>query len=100
MRIERIGAARYDLGESPIWDPTGGVLYFIDSPAPVIYRLDPQTGALDHWPAPGRYLGSFGLREGGGAVLAMDAGFHLFDFDSGECRTVAEPEASHVSLWL
>ena len=92
MKIERIGTTRYDLGESPFWDPIGGALYFADSPAPAIHRLDPQTGAMDHWQLPGRYLGSFALREGGGAVLAMDAGFHLFDFESGECRTICEPE--------
>ncbi len=98
MKIERIGLTRYDLGESPIWDAIGGALYFIDSPGPDIYRLDPQTGALDRWRAPGRYLGSFGLREGGGAILAMDSGFHLFDFESGECKTIAEPEAGMAEL--
>ena len=98
MKIERIGTARYDLGESPIWDPVLQALFFIDSPAAVIYRLDPRTGEMDDWPAPGRYLGSMALREGGDAVLAMDSGFHLFDFDSGECRTIAEPEAGMADL--
>ena len=98
MKIERIGATRYDLGESPLWDPIQEALFFIDSPAPVIHRLNPQTGALDHWPIPGCYLGSMALREGGGAVLAMDAGFHLFDFDSGECREIADPEAGMADL--
>lgn len=98
MKIERIGAARYDLGESPIWDPIGGALYFADSPNHTIHRLDPQSGALDQWRAPGRYLGSFALREGGGAVLAMDSGFHLFDFDSADCRLIAEPEAGKSDL--
>lgn len=93
IKIERMGTARYDLGESPLWDPIGQALYFIDSPVPVIHRFDPQSGALDNWNVPGRYLGSMALREGGGAVLAMDAGFHSFDFDSGECRLLTEPEA-------
>lgn len=98
VNIERIGQARYDLGESPIWDPVGGALYFIDSPAHTIHRYELRTGAMDQWQAPGRYLGSMALREGGGAVLAMDAGFHLFDFDSGACRAIAEPEAGKSGL--
>ena len=31
MIIERIGKDSYQLGESPIWDPRHGLLYFVDS---------------------------------------------------------------------
>jgi sugar lactone lactonase YvrE len=93
MEIERIGNARYRLGESPQWDAREGVLYFVDSLACEIFRHDPARAATESWKVAGRYLGSMALREAGGAVVAMDAGFHLFDFATGRLETVAEPEA-------
>lgn len=97
MEIRRIGDGRYELGESPQWDPVDGVLYWVDSLAVKIFRLDPPTGNIESWELPGNYLGSMALREQGGAVVAMDAGFHLFDFDSGRCEMIAEPEAELAS---
>jgi sugar lactone lactonase YvrE len=91
--IQRIGDARYQLGESPQWDAVEDVLYWVDSLAVTMFRLDPSSGRIVSWNLPGDYLGSMALREGGGAVVAMDAGFHLFDFASGACTAIAAPEA-------
>ena len=41
-----------------------------------------RSGATRTWPMPSR-IGSFGLRDGGGAVVALVDGFHLLDFDTG-----------------
>ncbi len=98
MEIERIGEARYALGESPLWDSLDGVLYWVDSPAPAIYCYDPRDGGIESWDLPGDYVGSMALREGGGAVLAMDAGFYLFDFATGKCEAVIEPEADQSGV--
>ncbi len=98
MKIERIGEARYELGESPIWDPVDGVLYFVDSPAHTIFRYDPRSGDIRQWEVAGSYLGSLALRAGGGAVLAMDDGFHAFDFETGAATAIAEPEAGQDEL--
>lgn len=93
MEIERIGDAVYALGENPLWDAAAGALYWIDSLAPAIHRWEPAAGAVREWRLPGRTVGSMALREGGGAVLAMDDGFNLFDFDTGGCTAVAVPES-------
>lgn len=98
MNIERIGEARYELGESPIWDPVDGVLYFVDSPAHAIFRYDPRSGDIRRWEVAGGYLGSMALRAGGGAVLAMDHGFHAFDFETGAATAITEPEAGRDDL--
>ena len=56
-------------------------------------RLDPATGENRNWIMPDT-IGSFGLRESGGAVVALRDGFHLFDFDTGTATFLAAPDHS------
>jgi sugar lactone lactonase YvrE len=98
MIIECIGEERYQLGESPIWDPRDGVLYFVDSMAGAVLRHDPKTGNTGRWDIGCGYLGSLALRDGGGAILVMDDGFHSFDFETGVTSVIAEPEAGQEEL--
>ncbi len=93
MIIERIGEEAYQLGESPIWDPRDSVLYFVDSLGGAVLRYDPQSATTRRWNVDCEYLGSMALREGGGAILFMDDGFHSFDFKTGKTSVIAEPEA-------
>jgi sugar lactone lactonase YvrE len=83
--------AKAELGECPVWAGDEQVLYWVDVRAPALHRLDPVTGENRTWPMPKR-IGSFGLREGGGAVVALTDGFYLFDFDTGELTFVAGPD--------
>jgi sugar lactone lactonase YvrE len=80
------------LGECPVWSAEEQALYWVDILAPALHRLDPATGGLRTWPMP-QPIGSFGLREGGGAVVALRDGFHLLDFASQRLTYVAGPEA-------
>ena len=98
MIIERIGQECSQLGESPIWDPGDGVLYFVDSLAGVVYCYDPGSDSLNQWHVSCDYLGSLALRAGGGAVLVMDDGFHGIDFATGETTPIVEPESSRDEL--
>ena len=82
---------RNALGESPVWSEDEQALYWIDCLAPAIYRLDAATGDIRTWPMPVA-MGSLGLREGGGAVVALKSGFHLFDFESGALTFITDPE--------
>ncbi|MFP6745698.1 MAG: SMP-30/gluconolactonase/LRE family protein [Alphaproteobacteria bacterium] len=93
MTIERVGDITCALGEGPVWDPVDGVLYFVDSLAPAIFRHDPASGATVRRDPPGSSIGSLALREQGAMVIAMDSGFHAFDFETGACQAIAEPEA-------
>lgn len=74
--------ARTALGESPVWSAEEQALYWVDVLAPALYRLDLATGARQSWWLP-ELIGSFGLRAGGGAVLALRNGLHLLDFQTG-----------------
>lgn len=70
------------LGEGPVWCPRDRALYFVDSMAPALLRWHPETGAVARWSMPD-LIGSFALREGGGAILALRYGLHAFDFETG-----------------
>lgn len=81
------------LGESPVWSNEEQALYWVDILAPALLRLDVRTGALQSWSMP-TSIGSFGLRERGGAVLSLRSGFHVFDFESGQIDFIVDPEAN------
>jgi sugar lactone lactonase YvrE len=74
-----------------VWSVEEQVLYWVDIRAPALHRLDPDTGATRTWPMPSR-IGSFGLRGSGGAVVALEDGFHLLEFETGRLDFVAGPE--------
>src|SRR6478752_3628031 len=82
--------ARAELGECPVWSLPEQVLYWVDIHAPALHRLDPATGATGVWSMPSR-IGSFGLREQAGAVVALEDGFHLLDFTTGALAYLTGP---------
>jgi L-arabinonolactonase len=87
ITIERISGVKNQLGEGPVWDVAEKALYWIDGHAPAIYRLDPKTNEIRSWKVP-KQIGSFALREKGGAICAMSDGFYFFDFASGNATPV------------
>jgi sugar lactone lactonase YvrE len=82
--------AKAGLGECPVWSAEERALYWVDSIAPAMHRLDPATGATRSWPMP-KPIGSFALRENGGAVVALRDGFYTFDLVTGLLRFLAGP---------
>lgn len=90
MKIRRIGTVRAQVGEGPVWDTAEQALYFVDLLGKRLWRYDPRGGDFTHWDMPGM-LGSMALREGGGALLALDTGFHTFDFATGKTTPFAAP---------
>lgn len=80
------------LGESPVWSEGERALYWVDILAPALFRLDVASGALRCWTMP-TSIGSFGLRERGGAILSLRSGFHGFDFVSEQLDFIVDPEA-------
>src|SRR5258708_6281225 len=92
ITIEKIGTVKNKLGEGPVWDVGEKALYWIDGQAPAIYRLDPKTNDIKSWKMP-KQIGSFAIREKGGAVCALSDGFYSFDFGSGEAKPIGSPVA-------
>lgn len=91
IEIERVGKIQNGLGEGPVWDVAEKALYWIDGAIDEIYRLDPANNDFKSWKVPAA-IGSLALRKTGGAVLALETGFHLFDFTTGEATAVTDPE--------
>lgn len=93
MPIECLIRSRNVMGEGPWWSADEGRLYWVDVTERALYRLDPANGARpDRWTLPSE-IGSFALREGGGAVVALRDGFALLDLETGAIERVADPEA-------
>ncbi len=69
---------RSALGEGPLWDADGGVLWWVDILAGLVHRLDPATGAHRTWPQPER-VAALAVRERGGLLLALASGLAFFD---------------------
>lgn len=83
--------SRHVLGEGPVWDGEGQRLYFVDTVGGELSRCAPDGSELETWKMPGE-IGSFALRERGGALVALDSGLQFFDFESGEFVPIAHPE--------
>ena len=83
--------AKNTVGESPVWSAAEQALYWVDILAPAVHRWQPASGERREWPLPAA-VGSIGLREGGGLVVALRSGFHLFDLDAGALTFLAHPE--------
>lgn len=91
MEIKFVVDAKDMLGESPVWCAAAGALYWLDNLAPCVKRFTPATGAVEIWEMP-EFIGSIGLRKGGGLVAGMGSGFAFIDLDSGRVEPVVDPE--------
>jgi sugar lactone lactonase YvrE len=92
MTTIRIAADTQDeLGESPVWDPRGDCLWWLDNLKPALHRLHPDTGAHQEFPLP-EFVGSIGLRAKGGLVAGTLRGFAIIEPERGIYETIAEPE--------
>jgi L-arabinonolactonase len=79
------------LGEGPLWDAQDRALYWVDIKGCLVHRLDPRTGRDTQWPTP-EMVGSVAVRAQGGLVVALRAGFHFLDPETGAVVPVACPE--------
>lgn len=99
-KIRCVLDAKATIGESPVWSAEEQALYWVDSLAPALFRLDPYSGAQQSWWMPD-LIGSFGLREAGGAVVALRNGLNLLDFETGALSFLApDPEDDRPSTRL
>ena len=80
------------LGEGPVWVPEEQTLYWVDIQAPALQRWQPRSGAYHRWPLPSE-IGSFGLRQNGGALVALRTGFAFLDLETGSLNPLLDPEA-------
>ncbi len=92
MKIDVLIDVKTTLGEGPIWDVEQQRLYFIDSMDGRVFRCTESGGEVRAWDVPGK-IGSMALRkDGNGAIVALQNGFHLLDFETGDCELLHDPE--------
>jgi L-arabinonolactonase len=102
--IECVLACDNHLGEGPVWDVEQACLYWVDSTGrrvgkPALWRMDPRSGATQHWMLD-RDVGAMALRKSGGAVLALNDGFYLYDFKTGalDCAARVTDDTTRARL--
>lgn len=78
------------LGEGVNWEPTQGVLFWVDIDAGHVFRMKP--GGKPERIALGQKVGAVVPRRSGGLVLAVKDGFALMDRWGEPMRVVASPE--------
>ena len=91
MRIEVLVDVKTTLGEGPLWDVDEQRLYWIDSFDGRVFRCTEDGREVRAWDVPQK-IGSMALRKSGGAVVSLQRGFHLLDFNSGDCELIVDPE--------
>ncbi len=92
MRIDVLLDVKTTLGEGPLWDVGQERLYFIDSFDGRVFRTTVDGGELRAWDVPQK-IGSMAVRKDGrGAVVSLQRGFHLLDFDTNEVTLIHDPE--------
>jgi sugar lactone lactonase YvrE len=90
--LERIGDTVDLLGESPVWDDRAQALWWVDVRTPCIRRHDPRDAHTTTFPMP-ELVGSIGLRQRGGLVVALASAIALFDPGRVTLERIAAPEA-------
>ena len=70
LKAEVIINARCELGEGPLWDEREQCLYWVDILPGKIHRYDPASGEHRVFNV-GEMIGTIGLRENGGLVVAV-----------------------------
>jgi xylono-1,5-lactonase len=82
--------AKAILGESTIWDPRDGCIYWVDIDAPSVNWFHLATGEKGTWTPP-RWISAIGLRERGGFIASCADGLAHVDPKRGAYKPIADP---------
>lgn len=97
MRIEVLVDVKTTLGEGPLWDAEQERLYWIDSFDGRVFRSTVDGREVRAWDVPQK-IGSMALRKDGqGAIVSLQRGFHALDFQSGDVTLIHDPEPDQPS---
>jgi sugar lactone lactonase YvrE len=88
VRACEVGAT---LGEGPFWSARDRKLWFVDIKGLRIHRFDPESSALDSWPAPAQ-PGWLLAADDGRLVTGLQTGLHFFDPRDGSFTPLAAVE--------
>ena len=93
VSIERIGAMRCEVGESPVWHAGERALYWTDIPGRALWRWSADAGSIEQWALP-EMAGSIAITDDDGILLAMESGIYRAPHPEagmplGECALLA-----------
>ncbi|WP_035201085.1 SMP-30/gluconolactonase/LRE family protein [Agrobacterium tumefaciens] len=92
MEIEVVLDVKTTLGEGPLWDAAQERLYWIDSFDGRVFRSTMDGRELRAWDVPQK-IGSMAIRKNGeGAIVSLQRGFHTLDFKTGDVEFIYDPE--------
>ena len=90
ISITPIGSRISKWGEGPIfWNEQ---LLYVDIEGHALIRLNPKNGEEQVWEI-GERIGTVVPRQSGGFVCAGDSGIYSFDPETGEKKSMADPES-------
>jgi sugar lactone lactonase YvrE len=89
--VECVVKTQAIVGESPVWSPREGVLYWVDITGQKIHRFSPKTGVNDTFSLP-QPVTAVGLRRKGGLVVTLSKDFAIFDPETGALQLLSDPE--------
>lgn len=92
--VKTISNTRQELGEGTLWDDREQVLWWIDTNEYKLLRYDPKTKEVRDYDL-GSAIGTVGLRESGGLIVALADGFAFFDPSTEKLEPISDPE-SHL----
>ena len=84
-----VGAVRAIVGESPVWCEADRCIYWVDILGGLVHRYETDTGSDRYWRMP-EQVGNLVLVDGGGLLIAMEGGLHLFTPETGALRTLCD----------
>lgn len=91
--VEVVCRARNIVGETPMWHPVERRLYWVDTRAPTLNRLEADR-TVTSWTMPAN-IGSYVFKRSGGIIGGLKTGFHELDLAGGQHRLIIDPEPEH-----
>ncbi|TWG87441.1 sugar lactone lactonase YvrE [Cupriavidus gilardii J11] len=88
--IKVVAECRNIVGETPVWHPVEQRLYWVDTRAPTLNRLE-TDGSVTTWKMPAN-IGSYVFTRSGDIIAALQTGFHKLDLDGGKHALIVDPE--------
>jgi sugar lactone lactonase YvrE len=89
--VRNVWEVQAELGEGPVWVERDRALWFVDIKRRKVHRFDPVSGGRRSWDSP-EQIGFIVPAEGGGFVVGLQSGLHLFDETNGAFTLIAEVE--------
>lgn len=91
MDVRLIVDCKTSLGEGPVWDVQDQKIYWIDSLGNKVFCANQDGSGVQVWDVPSK-IGSLAIRNDGGASLSLQNGFYAFNFETGKCTLLLDPE--------